>query len=109
MIQIVVGVRVIVAFGKSVNEYARVRGLKLDGRVGSVMVVNGQEGIAYREMMLCIELIYSIWPSGCVREARIITLRLDFITAIEDVIANDRVDLDASEEAASCLEGPEDE
>lgn len=109
MIQIVVGVGVIVAFGKSVDEDAGVWGLKLDCWVGSVMVVNGQESVAYGKMMLGVVLAHTIGPRCCTRGRRIVALRLDFITAVEKMIADDGVNLHASEEATPCLESSEDE
>lgn len=109
MIQVVVGVGVIEAFRKSVNKDARIGSLKLDCWVGSVVMVNGQESIADGEMMLGVMIAHTIWPSRCVCRWRIVALRLDLITAIKEMITDDRVNLHASEEASSCLESPEDE
>jgi hypothetical protein len=94
VIEIVVGIWIIEAFGKSVNEDAGVRRLDLDLRIGAVVVIDGQEQIA----------------SGCFSLSGRRAQRVSELAIVsDDMVAKNRMNLDSAEESASSLDNSEKE
>ena len=94
VIKIVTSVGIIVALGEAVDEDAGVRPRNFYGRIGAVIVVNGQENVSRGKFR-----VLSV-------DGRVAQLESAFahFLVLDEMVTNDRMHLDPSEETATGFE-----